>query len=171
MQRVLRAVVDLIRTYAVKFGVVGILAYVVDVAVFNGLVVLLGGTSILGEVLPARIVAFAASTIFAWVGNRWWTFRDRRRDDLGRELLEYVAVAIGGLAIVAACLGISHYLLGFDSLLADNISTNGVGFVLATAFRFLAYRYWVWGDRRSSGSVPGRSAAGDATETMDEYRR
>lgn len=162
MRRVMSAIVELARTYALKFGVVGILAYVVDVGVFNVLVLGFQGANAVGEVLPARVIAFVTSTVFAWVGNRWWTFRDRRRDDLGRELVEYVVVAIGGLVIVASCLGVSHYLLGFDSLLADNISTNVVGFVLATAFRFLAYRYWVWGDGRAtsrSGDPAGRTDA------------
>ena len=30
----------------------------------------------------------------------------------------------------------------------DNISSNVIGFVLATAFRFLMYRYWVYGNHR-----------------------
>ena len=41
--------------------------------------------------------------------------------------------------------------LGFTSLLADNISANVVGLVLGTAFRFLMYRYWVFGSTRRKG--------------------
>ena len=39
---------------------------------------------------------------------------------------------------------ISHYLLGLDSALADNISANVVGLVLGTLFRFWSYRKWVF---------------------------
>ena len=57
----------------------------------------------------------------------------------------------GGMGISLACLWISHHLLGFTSLLADNISTNVIGLALGTAFRFFLYRYWVFGHHRSDG--------------------
>jgi hypothetical protein len=55
------------------------------------------------------------------------------------------------MAIALACLWISHHALGFTSLLADNIATNVVGLALGTAFRFLLYRYWVYGHHRADG--------------------
>ena len=54
-------------------------------------------------------------------------------------------------AIALLCLWISHYVLGFTSLLADNLSTNVVGLALGTAFRFVLYRYWVFGHHRADG--------------------
>ena len=39
-------------------------------------------------------------------------------------------------------------MLGFQTLLADNLARNVVGLVLGTAFRFLLYRYWVYGSNR-----------------------
>ena len=48
------------------------------------------------------------------------------------------------MAIAVATLGISHYVLGFTSPLADNIAANGVGLALGTAFRFWSYRRWVF---------------------------
>jgi hypothetical protein len=42
------------------------------------------------------------------------------------------------------CLWISHYLLGLDSALADNISANVIGLGLGTLFRFWSYRRWVF---------------------------
>ena len=49
-----------------------------------------------------------------------------------------------GLAIALGCLAISHYVMGFHTGIADNISGNGVGLVLGTMFRFWAYRRWVF---------------------------
>ena len=49
-----------------------------------------------------------------------------------------------GLLIALSCLAFSHYALGFDSRLADNIAANGFGLVLGTAFRFWSYRRFVW---------------------------
>jgi hypothetical protein len=66
-----------------------------------------------------------------------------------REGIDFVAVSLGGMFIGLGCLWISHYLLGFTSLLADNISTNVVGLALGTAFRFWLYRVWVFSPRRT----------------------
>jgi hypothetical protein len=49
-----------------------------------------------------------------------------------------------GLLIAVSCLGLSHYVLGLDSKLADNISANGFGVALGTLFRFWSYRRFVW---------------------------
>ncbi|WP_246159946.1 hypothetical protein [Microbacterium rhizomatis] len=48
----------------------------------------------------------------------------------------------------------SHYLLGFTSQLADNISGNVVGLVLGTAFRFAAYRWLVFSPRLRTLRLP-----------------
>jgi hypothetical protein len=49
-----------------------------------------------------------------------------------------------GLLIAVSCLGLSHYVLGLDSKLADNVSANGFGVALGTLFRFWSYRRFVW---------------------------
>ena len=49
-----------------------------------------------------------------------------------------------GMAIAVGCLGFSHYILGLDNPVADNISANVVGLVLGTVFRFWSYRKWVF---------------------------
>jgi len=49
-----------------------------------------------------------------------------------------------GLGIALSCLWTSHYLLGLDSPLADNISANVIGLFLGTTFRFWSYRRWVF---------------------------
>ena len=46
--------------------------------------------------------------------------------------------------IALTCLATSHYLLGLTSTLADNLSANGVGLALGTAFRFWAYPRFVF---------------------------
>ena len=44
--------------------------------------------------------------------NRHWTWRDRDRTSLGRELPLFLLLSAVGLGIALACLGISHYGLG-----------------------------------------------------------
>ena len=67
------------------------------------------------------------------------------------ELLEFAAVALAGMGVGLVCLYLSHYALEFTSLLAENISANLTGLVLATAFRFVMYKFWVYGPQRKHG--------------------
>jgi putative flippase GtrA len=121
-----------------KFGVVGGVAYVVDVGVFN---LVLHATD---KPLTSKTVSTVVATTVAYAGNRLWTFRHRSRASLRREYVLFFVLNGVGLLISLACLAVSHYLLGFTSRLADNIAANGVGLALATTFRFWSYRRWVF---------------------------
>jgi putative flippase GtrA len=90
----------------------------------------------------------AVATVVAWLGNRYWTFRHRRRATMRHEFMLFVVMNIGGLLIAVGCLGFSHYVLGLTSALADNISGNAVGLALGTVFRFWAYRQFVFTETR-----------------------
>ncbi len=138
--------------YALKFGVVGLVGYFTDVFVFNALRLgALGDGHFWQGPLGAKIISVTLSTLVTWFGNRYWTFREHRRRNFLLELAEFSVVSVGGLLISLLCLWVSHYVLGFTSLLADNISTNVIGLFLATAFRFLLYRFWVYGHHRKDG--------------------
>jgi putative flippase GtrA len=137
--------------YALKFGVVGLVGYVTDVGIFNLLRVGLDHVPPFDEPIVPKIISVAIATMVTWFGNRYWTFREHRRKNYLIELLEFGAVAMGGLLIGLLCLWVSHYVLGFDNLVADNIAGNVVGLVLGTAFRFLLYRFWVYGHHRKDG--------------------
>ncbi|MEA9984414.1 GtrA family protein [Subtercola sp. RTI3] len=146
--------------YLLKFGVVGGIGFVVDFAVFNWLLVGgLGDQHLLSGPLGAKVAAVAAATIVTWFGNRYWTFREHRRTNYVKELLEFSVVAVSGLLINLLCLWFSHYVLGFTSLLADNISGQFIGTGLATLFRFALYRYWVFGHHRGHAVVGAEQKA------------
>jgi putative flippase GtrA len=138
--------------YAVKFGVVGLIGLVIDVTLFNLLRLgVFGEDHWAQSAIGAKTISTSVAIIFNWLGNRYWTFRHHRRRNYVREFVEYVAVSIGGMLIALACLWISHHWLGYTSILADNVATNVVGLALGTAFRFLLYRYWVYGHHRADG--------------------
>jgi putative flippase GtrA len=63
-------------------------------------------------------------------------------------LFEFAAVSVAGLGISLVCGFVSHYLLGLNNLVADNIAVNVIGLILGTIFRFVLYRYWVFGHHR-----------------------
>ena len=121
-----------------KFGVVGGFAFLVDVGVFN---LLLASTD---KPLTSKTLSTVIATTVAYAGNRTWTFRRRRRSGVRREYALFVVLNGIGLLIALACLGISHYALGFTSTLADNIAANVVGLALGTTFRFWSYRRFVF---------------------------
>jgi putative flippase GtrA len=137
---------DKLMRYALKFGVVGLVGFFTDVAIFNLLRI-----GLFDEPIAPKIISVAIATLVTWFGNRYWTFREHRRKNYVLELLEFSAVAVGGLLIGLLCLWVSHYVLGFDNIVADNIAGNVVGLVLGTTFRFLLYRFWVYGHHRRDG--------------------
>jgi putative flippase GtrA len=151
--------------YVLKFGVVGLAGYVIDVSIFNALRLgLFGEGHFFQGPIGAKIVSVAIATLATWFGNRYWTFREHRRANFLLELVEFTVVSVGGLAIGLICLWVSHYLLGFTSLLADNISSNVVGLVLGTTFRFVLYRFWVYGPKRGHTFVVRNSSDVDVVD-------
>jgi putative flippase GtrA len=129
---------------ATKFGIVGLVALVVDVGLFNLLRFAGGEGPLYDKPLTAKVISVVAATLVAYAGNRFWTFRHRARTGYAREYLLFFVLNGVGLAISVGCLWISHYLLDLTSPLADNISANVVGLALGTLFRFWSYRRWVF---------------------------
>ncbi len=127
-----------------KFGTVGLVALVVDVGTFNLLRFAGGEGPLYGKPLTAKVISVVLATIVAYMGNRFWTYRNRRHNGYLREYVLFFVFNAIGLAIALTCLWISHYQLGLTSPLADNISANVIGLVLATSFRFWAYRTYVF---------------------------
>lgn len=127
-----------------RFGTVGVVAFVIDVGIFNALVHL-GGPGVLSDrPLTAKTISTVVATVFAYQANREWTWRDRQRRGWLREYALYFALNAIGLAITLLPLAISRYALGLDSAIADNVSANVIGIGLGTLFRFWAYRRWVF---------------------------
>jgi len=138
--------------YALKFGVVGLIGLAIDVALFNALRLgAFGADGWAQSALGAKTISTSVAIVFNWLGNRYWTFRSHRRKNYLREFAEYVVVSLGGMAIALGCLWVSHHVLGFTSLVADNIASNVIGLGLGTLFRFVLYRYWVYGHHRADG--------------------
>jgi putative flippase GtrA len=132
-----------------RFGLVGFVGLIVDFGVFNLLRATVFNPDVLHEgPVFAKIISTTLAVIVNWIGNRHWTFREHKGKQLFREGVEYGVVSVGGLAIGLGCLYLTHYVLGYTSLLADNISSNVLGLALGTAFRFALYRLWVFSPRR-----------------------
>lgn len=157
-----------VAAYAVKFGVVGLIGFGLDVLVFNLLRVgVFGHDHLAQSPIGAKVISVSVAIIFNWIGNRYWTFREHRRKNFVLELGEYIVVSLGGMAIAVGCLYLSHYVLGFTSLLADNLASNVIGLGLGTLFRFFLYRFWVYGHHRADG-LANLARAEEAQRTIFE---
>ena len=148
-----------------RFGVVGLIGFVIDFAVFN----LLRATILSPEELHsgpfwAKVISTSIAIIANWIGNRYWTFREHRGRQLWREGVEFAVVSLGGMVISLFCLWFSHYVLGFTSALADNIAGNVIGLGLGTLFRFWAYRRLVF---TAGGTLDTPEAPEDHTAAED----
>lgn len=133
-----------------RFGAVGLVGLVVDIALFNALrLTVFAPEAITEGPVIAKVISTSVAITVNWLGSRYWTFRLERRRPAVREAIEFAAVSIGGMVIAVGCLVVSHYVLGFTSVLADNIATNVVGLLLGSAFRFALYRSWVFHPARS----------------------
>ena len=132
-----------LRTELGKFFGVGLMAYLVAVGGFN-LLVHLDSAPLKNKPLTASILSGALSILVAYFGNRHWTWRDRKWSGAKREITLFFIINIISLGISVICLAISRYILGFNSILADNISANIIGVGIGTIFRFWAYRTYVF---------------------------
>lgn len=124
----------------VKFLVIGGLATVLDLALANALLFVVG----LGPT-TSKALSTLAATVASYLLNRAWVFADRVEKGTGqrRDVLAFGAVNGLGLLITLAPVDVAHYLLGLTSVAAFNASSL-VGIVLSTAFRFWAYRRFVF---------------------------
>jgi len=147
------------------FGVVGAVGYVSDAIVFN----------LLYRQVPsvlASAIAVSISTVVAYVGNRFWTFRARERRQTRAEFGLFVLVSAGGFLITVSCVWFTRYVLGDDSRLAANVAQLGAGQVLGTLFRFWACHVYVFPESGATRADDAGRTAGPAafTEAVDEYQ-
>jgi len=82
-----------------KFGVVSGTAFAVDLVIFN--VLLQMGS----ETLLAKTCSTAMATTLAFLGNRFWTWRDRGHHHMARQYTTFFLLNAVGLGIGLACLG------------------------------------------------------------------
>ncbi|MBD0695712.1 GtrA family protein [Streptomyces sp. CBMA123] len=122
----------------VKFGIVGLSGVVVNFAVFwvciNGM-----GLASLRSNVVATVIAIATN----YLGYRYWLYRDRDAASRRREITLFLVFSGIGMLIETGVLGFSRYVLGLDTSY-EQIGAKVVGLAIATVFRFISYRTWVF---------------------------
>ena len=121
-----------------KFGLVGILAFVITIAGTNAL----HSGAKLSPVMSTTIATIVA-TVVAFIGNRNWAFKHRRGERMGREGLLFLLFNGIGLLVQVGVVFIAQHGFGEHGTLALNVSLV-VGVGIATVFRLYCYHRWVF---------------------------
>jgi putative flippase GtrA len=121
-----------------KFGLVGGIGSVID----------LGGTAVLhGKYhvgpLESKAIAVTVATVFTYAGSRFWTFKDRENQSMGREVVLFIVLNVVGLLIAEVVLGFVTYVMALRGQLEYN-AASVLGTGLGTLWRYYAYKKWVF---------------------------
>ncbi|MFF5967427.1 GtrA family protein [Streptomyces collinus] len=122
---------------AVNFALVGGSGVAVNFLVFNALLHGLHRDA-MGATVLASLVAMGTN----YLGFRYFTYRDRASRTRRQIVLFFVFSAIG-VAIESGLFYAGYHGLGLDGPLEAN-AVKALSIVLASAFRFLVYRTWVF---------------------------
>ncbi|HXS85738.1 MAG TPA: GtrA family protein [Mycobacterium sp.] len=169
-----------IRPYAerhhelIKFAIVGATTFVIDSAIFYTLKL----TILEPKPVTAKVIAGIVAVIASYILNREWSFRDRGGRERHHEALLFFAFSGVGVLLSMAPLWVSSYMLDLRvpmvSLtvenIADFISAYLIGNLLQMAFRFWAFRRWVFPDESARSSEAAFTAGGiaEAFEDVEE---
>ncbi|MFJ8855336.1 GtrA family protein [Streptomyces sp. NPDC102437] len=134
----LRARLELLAREVAKFGVVGAVGLVVNIAVSN---LLWRYTAI--PTVRAGLLATLVAILGNYLGFRYWTYRDRDKSGRTRELTLFLLFSAVGAVIETGVLYVATYGFGWNSPVQSNVfKILGIG--IATLFRFWSYRTWVF---------------------------
>jgi putative flippase GtrA len=121
-----------------KFGVVGVLAFLITIGGANAL---RSGAG-MGP-LTSVTIATVIATVFSYIGNKLWAFRHRKGSALRRETILFFVFNAIGLLIQLAFVATARYGLGLKDTFSYNVA-NILGVAVATLFRLYTYRRWVF---------------------------
>src|SRR5919112_689128 len=96
--------------------------------------------------VKATVIATVVTTTLAYFANRYWTYRNHTRTALRREYTLFFGFNLVGMIIQSGAVAIAKYGFGLTEA-HDEIAFMGVtsvGIVIATLFRFWAYRTFVF---------------------------
>ncbi|MFG6476100.1 GtrA family protein [Microbacterium sp. P06] len=126
------------------FLAIGGVGFIVDAVVYNLLVFADGRGPLYDAPLVAKTLAVIAGLVVTYAGNKVLTYRDRPAAFSVAQVARYAVVNVAAIGLQLACLAFSRYVLGFDTVLADNIAGTFIGQALATGLRYVMYTLWVF---------------------------
>jgi putative flippase GtrA len=159
----------------IKFAIVGGTTFIIDSAIFYTLKL----TILEPKPVTAKVIAGIVAVIASYILNREWSFRDRGGRERHHEALLFFAFSGVGVLLSMAPLWISSYVLQLRvpmvSLtlenIADFISAYIIGNLLQMAFRFWAFRRWVFPEefaRSPDKALESALTAGGIAEVFED---
>lgn len=159
----------------IKFAIVGATTFVIDSTLFYTLKL----TVLEPKPVTAKIISGIVAVIASYILNREWSFRDRGGRERHHEALLFFMVSGVGVLLSMAPLWVSSYVFDLRvphvSLtvenIADFISAYILGNLLQMAFRFWAFRRWVFPDefgRAPDKALESTFTAGGIAEAMED---
>jgi putative flippase GtrA len=118
----------------VQFGVVGVIGYFVNLAVFATLTGLLDVHHI-----PAAIAAFCVAVTNNFLWNRHWTFDHAKGEHAGFQAARFFTVSVLALGINLAALQVLIEVMEFPELAAQAVAV-----AFAMPFNFIGNKLWTF---------------------------
>lgn len=159
----------------IKFAIVGGTTFIIDSVIFYTLKL----TILEPKPVTAKVIAGIVAVIASYVLNREWSFRHRGGRERHHEALLFFAFSAVGVVLSMAPLWFSSYVLQLRapavSLTAENIadfvSAYLIGNLLQMAFRFWAFRRWVFPDELAHNpdkALESALTAGGIAEVLED---
>lgn len=134
----------------IKFAIVGATTFVIDSAIFYTLKL----TILEPKPVTAKVISGIVAVIASYILNREWSFQNRGGRERHHEALLFFAFSGMGVLICMTPLWFSSYVLELRvpsvtltvENIADFISAYIIGNLMQMAFRFWAFRRWVFPD-------------------------
>jgi putative flippase GtrA len=167
-----KTLVDLLRRHheLLKFAVVGGTTFVIDTTIF----LVLKSTVLESKPVTAKVIGTTVATIVSYVLNREWSFRTRGGRANHHEALLFFLISAVGVAVTSVPLWVSRYGLHletpyvsrFTQEVADFVSAQIIGTLIAMAFRWWAFRRFVFphADARPRATAPSEEDERDLDE-------
>ena len=126
-----------------KFGVVGVIAFVID----YGVLMLLSQVFGMDPVLAAGI-SFCVSVIFNYLASMRYVFTHREDLSRGREFVIFIVLSAIGLVINELCMAAGVALLGTSALMVTVTKLFATAVVMV--WNFVSRKKWLDGGERAA---------------------
>lgn len=141
-----------------KFTMVGGTTWVIDTVIF----LVLKSTVLEAKPVTAKVIAVVVATITSYVLNREWSFRTRGGRDRPQEVALFLVISGLAVAVYSAPLWISRYVFDLrvpdvslvTQNVADFVAAQIIGVLLGMAFRWWAFRRFVFPKPNMRRQVP-----------------
>lgn len=134
-----------------RYAIIGTVGTLVDIAIFNVILALVAPAVAFVEPVGAKTVSTSVSAVAAYILHGQWTFARRGgRRSSWRMISSFSFVTVLGMVVSVIFIGTAHYILGLQTLAANN-AVNLVAIIVSAALRFFLTRHWVFKGKRVIG--------------------